>query len=189
MRPPLNVCLPPPPGTPSRAKSTRGEETPRTVSRPANARRNQLDLKRNSADAIAPAMTSSAPQSPPQRDGNPWSNLPAPSQEGTALRMLALNQEKPTWPNCLPRRSPLPLRLSGEEPLPDAPAGHPDFPCGTEKYSHHLVDVKREILHIVFYSDSPPYPMSNAALNRTLVPWAGGFNARSRCSEVHRCGL
>ena len=122
-------------------------------------------------------------------------------------------------PQYPPKRSPLPLRFLGEGSFLQTRLEDPKQPRGKEQYSRHLVDVKRETLHMVFYSSgtitkrvtgrfwsfsaaaafvqsewrdssSPSVHASLAEASlRTVALLCAGFNARSRCSYVDGCGL
>ena len=123
---------------------------------------NYSDLERNSADAIAPAMTSSA-LLPHQSDGGRLLNFTASC--GAALRCVLSRTAQPRLTN--PKENPSNLAqlpsfgghlsrfgFSGEGPFRALFLEGPKVPRGTGDYSQHLVDVKRETLHIVFYSGS-----------------------------------
>ena len=132
--------------------------------RPSVARRNNLDLERNSADAIAPAMTSSV-LLPTATRWEPWSKAsPADLHGGITLRnareFLNLTfQTREENPTNLARIASLSGHLCrfafrggpSERSVLEEPR---KLPRGNEHYSRHLVDVKRETLHIVFYPDS-----------------------------------
>jgi hypothetical protein len=136
--------------------------------------RNRMDLERNSADAIAPAMTSSVPLAHRDAVGTCLKASPQPCGEELLCVRSRISQPqpqtrrriRPTWPTYQPQRSPLPLRFSGEGPSVKCRSEDPKQPCGNGEYSRHLVDVKRKPLHMVFYSDSGrtervtrPYPL------------------------------
>jgi len=125
----LVVCLPPPPGIPQRANQ-RAMEITQTVSRLAASCRlpEPIDLERNSADAIAPAMTSSAllphhravgtlVQTPRALAG---SNYPA-------CRSLPTTGEPTAGPTACRRGHLCRFGFRGRNYLPNAPIGVPGF--------------------------------------------------------------
>ena len=87
--------------------------------------RSQLTWKGISADAIAPAMTSSALLSHHKAVGTLVQTPRAlAGRNYPAYRSQPLGETN-FGPNCQPPRSPLPLRFSGEETFPNAPDGVP----------------------------------------------------------------
>src|SRR5271166_3629288 len=112
-----------------------------------------IDLERNSADAIAPAMTSSALLSHRSAMGNP--KLPAPSQgelPRVSLSTTRRNQLRAQLPTAAVTSAA--SVFGGGTCFRTLPSEYPELPRGNGEYSHHLVDVEREILHLVFYSDT-----------------------------------
>ena len=110
-----------------------------------------FDLERNSADAIAPAMTSSALLA------HPWPNLPAPSQEGTALRMLALNRSGGTnlGPTASRRDHLCRFGLSGEEPLPSTSTRGPGLFHVEQKNTPIILWMSSGKYYILYFTPIP----------------------------------
>jgi len=111
-----------------------------------------LDLERNSADAIAPAMTSSVLLH--HRSAvEPWSKAPRKpagrNNPAFALESLNPNHEPggesvQLGPLASRRRLPLPRRLSGEGTFRIAPFGRPGTTTWKRTVLPYLVDVKRK---------------------------------------------
>ena len=108
-RPPV-VCPPPQNNVPSNDRVSSG---------------GTIDLERNSADAIAPAMTSSVLLPHHKAVGAECETSSQPCGEELRCVRSRISQPeltnpkenpRPTLPNYQPRRSPLPLRFSGEGP-------------------------------------------------------------------------
>jgi hypothetical protein len=149
-------------------------ENPQAVSRQARSCRppGPIDLERNSADAIASAMTSSALLSH-RCGGSSVQTSPRRNQLRAQLPTAAVTSAASVFEGGTCFRT-LPWEDSG---------------CSmwNQTLLPYLVDVKRETPHIVFYYDTRriervtgprPHP-------RTVVSPPARFNARSRCSEVN----
>ncbi len=122
-----------------------------------------IDLERNSADAIAPAMTSSALLPHHKSVGVLIQTLSATLRRGNyaAFARESLNPNsqtqrriRPTSPDCQPQRSPLPLRFSGEGTFLENRIRRPKTTTWKRRVLPTSCGCQEETLHIVFYSDS-----------------------------------